>query len=184
MALCDYEAGRAEACQRYLRKAGLPPADIYSGEKGYEDLCSRSDIDLVYVATDWLCERAACPVNTQISREIDYFKKHYEGLHPAMFLSYEREAYYDRAGGDFRVTFDHNILCRQTDISLCNEPYGYSILPADRLLMEIKCPGAIPLWMVNILSEEKIYKTSFSKYGTAYIKTVLNPDTNLKELHR
>lgn len=54
VALCDYETGRAEACQRYLRKAGLPPADVYSGEKGYEDLCSRSDIDLVYVATDWL----------------------------------------------------------------------------------------------------------------------------------
>ena len=54
VALCDYEKGKAEACQGYLRKAGLPPADIYSGEKGYEELCGRSDIDLVYVATDWL----------------------------------------------------------------------------------------------------------------------------------
>ena len=35
VALCDYEEGRAERCQDYLRKAGLPPADIYSGEKGY-----------------------------------------------------------------------------------------------------------------------------------------------------
>jgi hypothetical protein len=35
-------------------------------------------------------------------------------------------------------------------------------------LMELKCPGAIPLWMTNILSEEHIYKTSFSKYGKAY----------------
>ena len=53
VALCDYEEARAEACQKYLREAGLPPADIYSGEKGYEELCKRSDIDLVYVATDW-----------------------------------------------------------------------------------------------------------------------------------
>ena len=53
VALCDYEAERAEKCQQYLRKAGLPPADIYSGEKGYEELCKRPDIDLVYVATDW-----------------------------------------------------------------------------------------------------------------------------------
>ena len=53
VALCDYEAKRAEGCQQYLRKAGLPPADIYSGEKGYEELCKRPDIDLVYVATDW-----------------------------------------------------------------------------------------------------------------------------------
>ncbi|MCM1371390.1 MAG: Gfo/Idh/MocA family oxidoreductase [Bacteroides sp.] len=53
VALCDYEEGRAEACQNFLRKAGLKPADIYSGEKGYEEMCKREDIDLVYVATDW-----------------------------------------------------------------------------------------------------------------------------------
>ena len=53
VALCDYEAARAEACQKYLRSAGLPPAKIYSGEKGYEEVCKRPDIDLVYVATDW-----------------------------------------------------------------------------------------------------------------------------------
>lgn len=53
VALCDYEEKRAEKCQQYLRKAGLPPAAIYSGEKGYEELCKRKDIDLVYVATDW-----------------------------------------------------------------------------------------------------------------------------------
>ena len=53
VALCDYEAKRAEGCQKYLREAGLPPAAIYSGAKGYEELCKRPDIDLVYVATDW-----------------------------------------------------------------------------------------------------------------------------------
>ena len=53
VALCDYEAARAEKCQGYLRNAGLPPAAIYSGEKGYEELCKRPDIDIVYVATDW-----------------------------------------------------------------------------------------------------------------------------------
>lgn len=53
VALCDYVPERAEACQGYLKKAGLAPAAIYSGEKGYEELCKRPDIDLVYVATDW-----------------------------------------------------------------------------------------------------------------------------------
>ena len=53
VALCDYEAARAEACQGYLKSVGLPPAAIYSGENGYEELCKRDDIDLVYVATDW-----------------------------------------------------------------------------------------------------------------------------------
>ena len=53
VALCDYEETRAEKCQENLRKAGLKPADIYFGEKGYEEICKRSDVDLVYVATDW-----------------------------------------------------------------------------------------------------------------------------------
>ena len=54
VALCDYEASRAEACQKYLKEASLPKAAVYSGEKGYEELCKREDIDLVYIATDWL----------------------------------------------------------------------------------------------------------------------------------
>ena len=53
VALCDYEEARAEKCQDFLRKAGLKPADIYSGEKGYEEICKREDVDLVYIATDW-----------------------------------------------------------------------------------------------------------------------------------
>lgn len=133
------------------------------------------------IATDWLCCVTPSPCDTQISREIDYFKSYYEGLRPAMFLSYEREAYYDLTGGDFRVTFDDNILCRSTDLSLCKEAYGYPILPENRILMEIKCPGAIPLWMVKILSDEHIYKTSFSKYGTAYLNTVLMPRLEAKK---
>ena len=54
VALCDYEQERAEACQKLLQKASLPKAAIYSGEKGYEELCKRDDIDLVYIAADWL----------------------------------------------------------------------------------------------------------------------------------
>ena len=53
VALCDYEEERAKDAQKYLRDAGLPPADIYSGETGYVDMCKRKDIDLIYVATDW-----------------------------------------------------------------------------------------------------------------------------------
>ena len=53
VALCDYEYERAEECQKFLREQGLMPADIYCGEKGYEELCKRPDIDLVYIAADW-----------------------------------------------------------------------------------------------------------------------------------
>ncbi len=54
VALCDYDPARAEACQQLLKKASMPKAAIYSGAKGYEELCQREDIDLVYIAADWL----------------------------------------------------------------------------------------------------------------------------------
>ncbi|MEG1581448.1 MAG: Gfo/Idh/MocA family oxidoreductase [Bacteroidaceae bacterium] len=53
VALCDYVKERAEGCQKTLKKVNLPEAAIYSGEDGYKELCKRSDIDLVYIATDW-----------------------------------------------------------------------------------------------------------------------------------
>ena len=54
VALCDYEEARADKCQELLKKASMPKAAVYSGDKGYEELCKRDDIDLVYVAADWL----------------------------------------------------------------------------------------------------------------------------------
>ena len=53
VALCDYVEARAAKQNETLRKHGLAPAAIYYGEKGYEALCRRNDIDLVYIATDW-----------------------------------------------------------------------------------------------------------------------------------
>ncbi len=43
--------------------------------------------------------------------------------------------------------------------------------------MEIKTSGGIPLWMTHVLAQEKIYKTSFSKYGTAYEKMICGKQT-------
>lgn len=128
-------------------------------------------------AIAWLSGKKQCDANTQISNEIDYFLKIYGSLHPTLFLSYEREAYYAKDGTDFRITFDENILCREEDLSLEAENFGNSILGGGMVLMEIKSSGAIPLWMTEVLSREKIYKTPFSKYGTAY-KTLIFPQTH------
>ncbi len=132
-------------------------------------------------AITWVCGRQVCKdselsnkTKAQIAEEIDYFIAYYENLRPTVFLSYEREAYYAKDGSDFRVTFDENILCRQTEMSLEAEVWGTQILEEDKVLMEVKCSGGIPLWMTHILSEEQIYKTSFSKYGTAY-QTMIYP---------
>lgn len=148
-------------------------------KKKYEKVVYKRRLPLLeHEATEWICGNSPCPVDTQISREINYFIGHYGKLKPSVFLSYEREAFYDKGGGDFRVTFDDNILCRTEDVNLCSPVYGRAILPDGMVLMELKCSGGIPLWMVDILSKERIYKTSFSKYGTAYTSMIL-PETKL-----
>lgn len=70
---------------------------------------------------------------------------------------------------DFRVTFDENILYRTYDLSLESEAYGTSLLDKGETLMEIKTAGGLPLWMSHELSRLRIFKTSFSKYGAAYL---------------
>ncbi len=125
-------------------------------------------------ALSWLTDGRGCPRESQISHEINYFLSMYPRLSPKMFLSYEREAYFDKEGSDFRVTFDDNILARDERLTLEGKAYGESILETGITLMEIKCSGGIPLWMVHLLSEAGIYKTSFSKYGVAYKTIILN----------
>lgn len=125
-------------------------------------------------AVDWICGGAPCPVDCQIADEINYFMHYYDSLRPTVFLSYDRQAYFCRAGGDFRVTFDDNILCRQDALSLETEIRGVPILEEDKVLMEIKTSGGIPLWMTHTLTRDKLFKTSFSKYGTAYETMIFN----------
>ena len=108
-------------------------------------------------------------LDTQIEREISYFIEYYGNLSPKVFLSYEREAFFSLDGSDFRVTFDDNILWRQDNISLKEKVGGNSIIGNDEILMELKTSKGIPLWMTDILSKNKLYKTSFSKYGRAYM---------------
>ena len=122
----------------------------------------------------WFRHNITPDKKSQILNEIEYFLQYYKKLHPTMFISYEREAYYGNDNTDFRITFDDNILCRQTDLSLRCGIYGTPILPDGIVLMEIKCSGGIPLWLTSILSNEHLYKTSFSKYGTAY-RTMIFP---------
>ena len=143
-------------------------------KKKYDGIVYKRRLDLPCdAAFDWIAGKMPCPVDSQISREIDYFLKYYGTLKPAAFLSYEREAYYEKNGGSFRVTFDDNIFFRTDDLSLISDVYGESLLPSGKVLMELKCSGGIPLWLVRVLSEEKIYKTSFSKYGTGYTRFIL-----------
>lgn len=104
---------------------------------------------------------------SQIGNEIAYFSQLYGKLSAKMFISYRRQAFFG-TDSDLRVTFDKSILWRCDQLSLCGAIHGQLVLPQDKVLMEIKTSAAIPLWLVKVLSDNKIYKTSFSKYGTAY----------------
>lgn len=121
-------------------------------------------------AMEWICKKKKLSNENQITREIEYFVKYYDNLQPTVFLTYEREAYYCKENSDLRVTFDENILYRNYDVDLHNEVYGEEVLDKNYSVMEIKCSYGIPLWLTSLLSKEKIFKTSFSKYGTAYKK--------------
>lgn len=138
-------------------------------KKKYDDVVYKRRLAMHELdAMDWLCGGGGSGENSQIASEIDYFLKYYQTLRPTVFLSYEREAFYCRQGGDFRVTFDENILVRQEQMSLESGVWGTPILEEGMVLMEIKTSGGIPLWMTHFLTQERLFKTSFSKYGTAY----------------
>ncbi|MBO5269683.1 MAG: polyphosphate polymerase domain-containing protein [Clostridia bacterium] len=143
-------------------------------KKKYDGVVYKRRIALPYgEAMAWLAGEAHCGGETQIADEIDYFLAYYETLRPRVFLSYEREAYFETSGGDFRVTFDENILAREERLSLAEAPFGALLLPSGQTLMEIKCAGGIPLPLVHAMREAGICKSSFSKYGTAYTEMIL-----------
>lgn len=106
----------------------------------------------------------------QISREILYFRDFYQTLCPKVYLCYDREAWYDPVDKGFRMTLDRNVRCRTGNLNLSSPFGGRDILEPGQTLLEVKAEGAVPLWLVELLTREQIYKQSFSKYGRAYLQ--------------
>ena len=104
---------------------------------------------------------------SQISREIEWFLHHWQPV-PKAYVAYDREAYAGIENSELRVTFDTNLRCRDTGLDLRSGDHGGLILPRDTVLMELKIPGSAPLWLASLLSENGIFPSSFSKYGTFY----------------
>ena len=114
--------------------------------------------------------RAPLPNDSQIARELVYFRDFYKNLEPRVYLCYEREAWYDPLDGGFRMTLDRNIRYRTTDFDLRSSYDGQALLSPEMSLLEVKASGGIPLWLTEHLSSQHIHKQSFSKYGTAYME--------------
>lgn len=109
----------------------------------------------------------------QITKELDYFMGFYENLRPALFLGYEREAFFGLENPDFRITFDQNIRCSEGELYHQKNNNGDRILPWDEGLLEVKTGEGLPSWLLDFFAEESIYRSSFSKYGTAYREILL-----------
>ena len=112
-------------------------------------------------------------IQKQIFSELDVFLDSYP-VAPKQYISYQRRAFFGKDDPDFRLTFDRQITERRYDLSLSLPSYGAQIIAPNQRLMEVKIAGAMPLWLSQKLSELKIYKISFSKYGTAYKRYIRN----------
>lgn len=143
-------------------------------KKKYKGIVYKRRVSLpLRSAEDYFTGRAPLPELGQIGREIEYFNRFYGTLRPALYLCYDRSAFFSRESADLRVTFDRNISWRQESVTLSSPAGGRQILPPGASLMEIKAAAAIPMWLVELLSRLEIRQTSFSKYGEAY-KTILS----------
>lgn len=105
----------------------------------------------------------------QITRELDYLFRLYD-LQPSVLIAYDRESYCDRENPNLRITFDQNLRSRSTDLRLEHGDHGQRYFDDGRAVMEIKALEAMPLWLVQTLSDLQIYPASFTKYGRIYEK--------------
>lgn len=137
-------------------------------KKKYEGIVYKRRVAMTQKEADAYLLENQKVLDTQIVREIDYCRKMYKNLEPACMLSYQREAFYAKDDYEFRMTFDDTILYRTDYLSLRDGIFGTPIIGEDEVLLEVKTRNSIPMWLIKVLSENKVYKTSFSKYGTAY----------------
>ncbi len=139
-------------------------------KKKYKSVVYKRRIEMPQTdALESLAFNAPMP-DSQIGREIAAFLDFYGRLAPRVFLSYNRDAFYAKDGSGFRLTFDENIRYRTRELTLSSDVWGTALLEPGMVLMELKAQDSIPLWMAHTLSRLEIRKTSFSKYGTAYMQ--------------
>lgn len=155
-----------------LRSYGVvePGVDVFlEMKKKYKGIVYKRRIHVTEdEAKSFMERRGDLPEDSQIAREMVYFRDFYRELAPRVHLSYEREAWFDPEDPGFRMTLDRNIRFRTTDLSLAAPIGGQAILPDHMSLLEVKASGGIPMWLTEHLSRHRIHKQSFSKYGRAY----------------
>lgn len=99
-----------------------------------------------------------------------------------MFLAYDRAAFSGRGRSNRCASRSHTgIRWRTTALDLRCGDYGAPLLPPEQILMELKLPGACPLWLSRALTDIDARPTSFSKYGACYKTYILPNESFAKE---
>lgn len=143
-------------------------------KKKYDGVVYKRRAKLSYQDARSLIANGICESqSTQIIDEIRYFLQMYP-VKPKVLLAYERAALAGIEDDGLRVTFDTGIRFRQTELNLDKGNWGTDLLGPDEVLMEIKVPGAFPLWLSRTLSALEIFPAPFSKYGTCYTRYLAN----------
>ena len=165
-----------------IRSYGTPKPDskvFMEIKKKYKGVVYKRRIVTSFEQARHYLDTGQKPVESQIMEEIDYAMKYYRKPGPAMMICCEREAYSVKDMPHLRLTFDTRIRGRDWDLSLALGTEGVLFMPEDMVLMEVKTDGAMPLWLAHALDKHKLYPSSFSKYGTAYLRKL---SQNLKKV--
>lgn len=154
-----------------LRSYGVPDQDgcVFAElKKKYKGVVYKRRVEDTPAHIDaFLREGMILADNRQIQQEISWYLQT-TGQKPKVFLAYDRTAYAGLEDPSLRLTFDRNLRYRTDRLNLMDGDDGKPILPEERIIMEVKVPEAFPMWMVDILSRNRLYTTGFSKYGTCY----------------
>lgn len=159
-----------------VRSYGVPEADgrvFVELKKKFKGIVYKRRVVMGALEAElWLSGKQSAPRDSQIVREIEWFM-HENAPVPKMFIACERTAWTAKDEHELRITFDEEIRFRETELELTAGSHGEALTERGQVLMEIKLPDAAPLWLAHMLSELELYPTGFSKYGTAYKKTLL-----------
>jgi len=155
-----------------LRAYGIPKNEdevFLEIKKKYFSMVNKRRAGFRLLEAYEFAETGKSETDSQIIRELNYALKLYEPK-PKVYIAYDRRAYFGNDG--LRITFDKNIRTRRHDLRLESGDHGDLLLDEGMYVLEIKTDGSLPMWLSRLLSEHKVYKTSFSKYGTEYIKYI------------
>lgn len=157
----------------------LPAALAFVSGLPYEQACARWPLSDAALAA-----AALSPATRQIARELEAAMDRWLPLVPSMGIACDRVAWAyrpemleEREGdelfdSELRITFDDCL--EYLDCHRFRSPWR-PIIESSESVMEIKSAGPYPPWLVEVLSAERIYPASFTKYGNAYQLATAEP---------